>query len=263
MFPFFLIGDIKIYTFGITLIICAAIFIGFLRKLSHRLEMNFRFFSRNFLIFLLAIFIFGRVFYFIDHPGDWSYGLRYGFEVLLFSPSYHFSLIGSIFWFLGVLLWKIESFGLKKEKYLDISVISFLSAYIVGAIGGFVSEMIYGSPTHLPIWLSYNNPITTVPLGGDLIPLGLIYSLVSFFIAFGVYAFRRTSSLDGVSAYIGIICWSLMIGIGEFFNGERFNIQLIFGMVSLTQIGTVILIVTSLIFLYRDNFIWMQKKFSK
>ncbi len=134
MLPFFVIGDIKIYTFGITLILCAMIFIAFLRKLSHRLEMNFRFFSRNFLTFLIAIFVFGRVFYFFDHPGDWSYGLRYGLEVLFFSPSYHFSLIGGIFGFLAVLLWKVDSFGLKKEKYLDISVISFLSAYTIGAI---------------------------------------------------------------------------------------------------------------------------------
>lgn len=263
MLPFFVVGDIRIYTFGITLIICAIIFIAFLRKLSHRLEMNFRFFSRNFLVLLIAILVFGRIFYFLDHPGDWSYGLRYWLEVLFFSPSYHFSLIGAIIWFLGVLLWKVESFWLKKEKYLDISVISFLSAYTIGAIGGFVSETIYGTPTHLAIGLSYNNPITTVPLGGDLIPLGLIYSIVSFFIAFGVYALRRTSQIDGVSAYIGIVCWSSMLFIGEFFNGERLSLSLFFGVFSLTQIGAVILIIVSLFMLYRDVLIWAQKKLFK
>jgi prolipoprotein diacylglyceryltransferase len=150
----------------------------------------------------LAVLVSGRIFYFLEHTGEWGYSLRYGLEAIIFSANYHLSLIGCILGFLAILFLKVESFDLQKDKYLDIAVISFLFASWVGWIGGFIGETIYGANTTLPIGISYNNPITTVPLGGDLLPLGIIYAFFTFLLFFTTYTLRQTTKIHGLSASV-------------------------------------------------------------
>ncbi|MFO0763550.1 MAG: prolipoprotein diacylglyceryl transferase family protein [Candidatus Gracilibacteria bacterium] len=245
MYPYITLGstenEIHIFTFGITLIISTFLFGWMLRKLSKKGGVNFRFFSRNFLLFIVSIFVFGRLFYFLEHIDQWSYSMRYGLQTLLFSTNYNLSLVGSIFGFLVVLWSKVESFGLNRDKYLDISVLSFLFASWVGWIGGFISEVIYGQNTSLLIGVSYNNPDTTVPIGGDLFPLGITYAIVTFFLFFVIYTMNQTSKIHGLSAALGFIGFSIMLFVGEFFDGARENNNLLFGYFSITQVCCVLL----------------------
>lgn len=245
MYPYITLGggenEIHIFTFWITLIITTFLFGWMLRKLSKKSGVNFRFFSRNFLLFIVSILIFGRLFYFLEHIDQWNYSIKYGVQTILFSTNYNLSLIGSIFGFLAVLLGKVESFWLNRDKYLDISVLSFLFASWVWWIGWFISEVIYGQNTLLPIWISYNNPDTTVPLWWDLFPLGILYSIITFFLFFFIYTMNQTAKIHGLSSALGLIGFSLMLFVWEFFDGARENNPLLFWYFSLTQICCILI----------------------
>ena len=90
--------------------------------------------------------------------------------------NYNLSFIGGVVGFTGVLVYKLIRYEQPKEKYIDIVVLSFLFAAIIGYIAAFLGGQIYGKPTLLPIGMIYGNE-SPVPYTSSILPLALLYSL--------------------------------------------------------------------------------------
>ncbi len=133
--------------------------------------------------------------------------------------NYNLSFIGGVIGFIGVLAYKIYRYEQPKEKYIDIVVLSFLFAAVVGYLAAFVGGQIYGRPTLLPIGIIYGNE-SAIPYTSSILPLALFYSLGCFFLFSTLYILREIIRIPGYIGYIGIALYSCFLFIGEFFTGS-------------------------------------------
>ncbi|MDD2565973.1 MAG: prolipoprotein diacylglyceryl transferase [Candidatus Gracilibacteria bacterium] len=156
--------------------------------------------------------------------------------------DYNFSLIGGIIGFFLVLYFKIKKFKLKSEKYIDAAVLAFLFAAIIGYIGTFLGGQIIGKPTDLGIGVTYTNTFSKSPYSGAVFPLAILYSIFSFILFTGLYITRIFIKIEGFIGYIGMIIFSSLLLIFEFFNGNP-DIFSSYVILNITQLGAIGLII--------------------
>jgi len=219
-----------------------------LKKLSSRFGYKFSFFHSNILWYFLSIFVFSRLFYVISQWNDMKF-IENPFEFFIMS-DYNFSLMGWLFWFFIVLFinTKIEKTSIK--KYIDGLVLSFLFVTIVWYIWTFLGWQVYGRETNLGIEMLYTHAFTPVPYEVPIFPLAIVYSIISFILFSGLYILSMFVSLRGFIWYLGMILFSCMLLIFEFFSG-KFDIFKLWIGINLTQICSLIIIVVSAIQLYK------------
>ncbi len=164
--------------------------------------------------------------------------------------EYNFSLFGAIFGFLVVLftLSRIEKTPL--SRYIDGVVLSFLAAMCIWYIGSFFGGQVYGRETMFGIEISYRNAFTPVPYQVPVFPLPIAYALLSFMLFSGMYILSLFVHIRGYIWYLGLILFSSMILIFEFFSGKQ-DILSVVSVFNLPQIFALVLASASAYQLYK------------
>jgi len=239
LYPFIeIFSGTFLYAFGVALSICFFAFLWLLKKLSKRFAYSFTFFSHNILWFFVSVFIFSRLLYVIGRWNDMKF-IKDPFQFFIMS-EFNFSLFGAIFWFFIVLfiLLRLERGSL--TRYIDGLVLSFLFILIIGYIGAFFGWQVYGRETSFGIEILYKNPFTPVPYQVPVFPLPIVYTLISFLIFSAMYMLSLFIHIKGYIGYMGLILFSAMILIFEFFSGKQ-DIVSIYSVFNLPQIYALIL----------------------
>lgn len=241
MYPQIEIFSITIYTFGLALSIAFLLFFFMLYRLSLKFNINTNFFLGNVLWFFLSTFLFSRLFYVIAEWQNFKTIFSEGIIKFLLMSDYNFSLMGGMVGFMVVLFFQIKRFKLSSRKYIDAIVLAFLFAGIVGFIGAFFGGQIYGKPTDAFIGITYTNPMSNSPYTSPMFPLALFYSLVCFLLFVVLYIARLFVKIEGLIGYVGIVLFSAILLIAEFYNGgtDLFRSHVV---LNLNQIGAIVLI---------------------
>jgi len=258
LYPFIEIFWIQIYAFGVTLSICFFLFLYFLKKLSSRFGYSFSFFSQNIIWFFLSVFLFSRIFYVIGRWNDLKYTFGDAFQFFIMN-DYNFSLFWGIFGFFLVtyILTRFEKISVK--KYIDGIVLSFLFVLPLGYLGSLLGWQVYGRDTNFGIEILYTHPFTQVPFEVPIFPLPVFYAVFSLLIFVGMYSLSLVTFPKGFIGYLGMILFSCMILIGEFFSG-KFDILSVAFNFHLTQFFAIILIILCGLQLYNIYRFWSQDK---
>lgn len=171
------------------------------------------------------------------------------FQFFIMS-EYNFSLFGAIFGFLLVLflLARFEKTPLK--RYIDGVVLAFLGALCIGYIGSFFGGQVYGRETMFGIEVTYRNAFTPVPYQVPVFPLPVIYTILSFILFSGMYIFSLFYHVRGFIGYLGLIIFSSMILIFEFFSGKQ-DILSVVSVFNLPQLYALVLAIASSYQLYK------------
>jgi len=182
-----------------------------LKKLSRKIWIDAWFFLNRMIWFFISVVVFSRLMYIISDWHDMKY-IKDPVEFFIMS-EYNFSLYGAIIWFLCMLLYSLKANKLKWDKYVDISVLSFLFTAIIWYIGAFFWWQVYGWETNLWIEVLYNNPI--VPSAVPLFPLSLVYAIGSFVLFSILYSLFMFINIRWLVWYMGFISFNAMILIWE------------------------------------------------
>lgn len=255
MYPQIEILGVTIYTFGLALSISFILFFFMLYRLSEKFGINANFFLGNVLWFFLSMFVFSRFFYIIAELRDFQFLWSQGILKFLLMSDYNFSLMGGILGFMIVLLFQLKRFKISSRKYIDAIVLSFLFASIIGFIGAFFGGQIYGRPTDSFMGIVAMGDMNNIPYTSSTFPLALLYSFTSFLLFFCLYLVRKFINIEGLVWYVGILLFSIILLIAEFYSGgtDIFKSYISF---NLNQIGAILLLlfgVRWLYFIYKDK----------
>ncbi|MCH8518536.1 hypothetical protein LAT59_02135 [Candidatus Gracilibacteria bacterium] len=136
--------------------------------------------------------------------------------------DFNFSLFGAIFGFL--LVYKALSYIEKRnfDRYIDGVVIAFFGVLVIGFFGAFLGGQVYGRETNFGIEILYNmHTRSPIPFQVPIFPLPIVYALMSLFIGVGLYMLSLFVHIRAFVGYIGILLFSAMILVGEFFSGKQ------------------------------------------
>ncbi len=249
MYPFFeIFSGFYIYTFWLTLTLCFFLFLWMLKRLCHRFWINDTFFFNRILWYFLSIFVFSRLFYVISRWGDFKY-IKDPMEFFLMS-DYNFSLIWALFWFFLVLYISIILHNLRSWKYMDVSILSFLFAWVIWYIWAFLGGQVYWKETSFWIEILYSNSFSPVPYEVPVFPLAIIYSII-FFVLFSVlYMLAMFVSVRWIIGYTWIILmWAVFLILENFsWKYDFFKVEL---WINFNQIWAIALIIFGIFWLYR------------
>jgi len=164
--------------------------------------------------------------------------------------DYNFSLPWAIIGFIVVLLINVKMEKTTVKKYIDGLTLSFLFVAIFGYIGAFFGGQVYGMVTSFGIEILYTHPHTLVPSQVPVFPLPIIYAITSFVVFSGLYILSMFVQIRWFIGYMGIILFSSLLLIFEFFSG-KFDVFKLEININLTQICAIIFIVIAAIELYK------------
>jgi prolipoprotein diacylglyceryltransferase len=219
MFPFFeLIFGIRIYSFGLTIIICFFLFLWMLKKLSTRYDYDDSIFQKNIFWYFISVFIFSRLVYIVWKWNDLKY-IRNPLDFFIMS-DYNFSLFWAIIGFFIVLAINLRLRKEKLKKYIDGIVISFFFVLFIGLIWAFFGGQIYGRETSFGIEMLYNHPFTSVPFQVPIFPLAIVYSFCFFVVFSALYILSMFVKVKWLLGYLWLIVFSSILLIFEFFSGK-------------------------------------------
>lgn len=242
MFPFFTLSDtLIVYTFWLTLTIAFFLFLWMLKKLSLRFSYDFLLFRQNIIWFFLSVFVFSRLFYVVFKWNDLKY-IKDPVEFFIMS-DYNFSLFWALFWFFLILFINVK---LGKEsilKYLDGVVLSFFFVLFIGYIGSFLWGQVYGRETHIWIEILYTNPFTPVPFQVPIFPLPIVYAILFFIIFSVLYILSLYIHIRWFLWYIGLIAFSSILLIFEFFSWKFDILKVNVPFLNLNQVFAIVLLV--------------------
>lgn len=211
MFPRFEIFDtwITVYVFWLTLVFCFFLFSWMLKKLSRKVWIDASFFFNRIIWFFLSVLIFSRLFYVISLWNEYK-EIKNPLEFFIMN-DYNFSLYWAIFGFLIVLIYLLKSNKLKWDKYVDVSMLSFLFVATLWYIWAFFWWEVYGRETTFWIEVIYNHPYSQVPYEVAIFPLALVYAIVSFLLFSVLYSLFMFLNIRWLVGYIWLIAFNAIV----------------------------------------------------
>jgi prolipoprotein diacylglyceryltransferase len=260
MFPLINIwSTIDIYTFWVALVVSWALFFILLHHFSLQKWINKTVFS-DIVTFTFSIFFFSRVFFIMSEwreekflfqdlaewKGFWNF-----LHQFFITDNYNLSLAGGIIGFL--LVFFIKTWHQKRDRtgYLDVVIFAFLLTAIVGYLWALLGGQIYGIPFNSPFSILYDNKNSIVPFQNPLVPLPILYMLVTGGIYWFLWKLSRKQELpNGFIGYMGMGLYSVTLFLWEFLNGSEDMFQSALG-VNLNQLLALFLIVYAFIWFYR------------
>ncbi|MCP4522846.1 MAG: hypothetical protein GY828_01370 [Candidatus Gracilibacteria bacterium] len=219
-----------------------------LKKISPRYNIDANIFIKNILWYFLSTLFFSRLFYVIGKWTDFKY-ITEPFEFFI-ANDYDFSLVGALVGFISVLILHLKLRKESFDKYVDPLVITFIFILFIGYIGAFLGGQVYGRMTDFGIEIPYNHSYTPIPYQVPIFPLPIIYSFLYFLLFSGLYISSMYIHLKGLIGYFGIIIFSSILLIFEFFSGKYDILKDFYG-INMPQLGAIILIMISIYRLIR------------
>jgi len=156
--------------------------------------------------------------------------------------DYNFSLYGAFFWFFLVLIYSLKANKLKSDKYIDVSVLSFLFVATLWYIGAFFGWEVYGRETTFGIELVYNHPYSQVPYEVAIFPLALVYAVVSFILFSVLYSLFMFVNIRWLVGYIWLIAFNALVIWLDYYSGKYDIIKTQFLFINLNQIIAVLFV---------------------
>lgn len=262
MYPTLEFFDLKIYTFWVLMSITWLLFFVLLHHFSWKEWFTRSIFSdRAIIYFTLSIFFFARFFYIFSEWRDEQFMLMelsdgniIEFLRLFFTPeSYHFSLFWWIFGFLIVFFSLTRAHKIERLRYFDAITWAFLYAALFGYFASLMGGQIYGFSMDSWISISYDHKESIVPIRTGTFPLAIFYILGTLgTISWMRWFEKKMGQIPyGFMGFIGIGIFSGMVFLGEFMNGSEDMFESYF-FLNLNQIGALIGIIISLIWIYRN-----------
>ncbi len=233
----FSFGDntIPVMTYGLCLTLSFILFYWMLWRLGRKYQISTAFFTVNLLSFFLVTFFVSRLFHVLLYlwlPTKSAFSGDFPILSFFLMSDFYFSLGGAIVGFLWVLLFLFRTkSSAEKEDILDIVVISWVFASIVGYLWAFLWGQTYGVRSEGIFSVDYvNNPILAE---FPRFPLAIVYIIVCILIFSVTYIIKKIRPERGMAAGL----WSLLFGImwflGEWWNdASADNFSYIFGLLS-------------------------------
>jgi prolipoprotein diacylglyceryltransferase len=134
------------------------------------------------------------------------------------------SVWGAITGILLTLWWFCRKEGESVQKWLDVFVVSILSALVFGNIGAFLDGRNYGTETGLPWGVVIENSIYAVPIHPVQI-YAAIYCAVLALVLMQLFN-KKIAREEGNIALIGVFSYSALRFLEEFLRGDESNIFL-------------------------------------
>lgn len=134
--------------------------------------------------------------------------------------DYNFSLYWALFWFFIVLIYSLKVNKIRSDKYIDVTVLSFLFVATLWYIGSFFGWQVYGRETSTGLEVLYTHPFTLVPYEVPIFPLALVYAAITFVLFAILYSLSTIINIRGLIGYIGFISFNAIVLILEHFSGK-------------------------------------------
>lgn len=259
MYPTINLFGVTLYTFGTILACTWFLFFILLHRFSWKKWFTKPIFS-SIIPFTLAIYFFSRIFYIFSEWVEQKFILMDLFNGnigkffhLFFAPKeYFFSLFGAILGFMIVFLIKTRHEKKNRLCYLDAIIYAFLFSAILGYFWAFLGWQVYGIPFNSPISLVYDHKDSIITGRSALFPLPILYMIVATGILFFIEKFSKKNHLpDGFIGFLGMGLFFSCLFLGEFLSGSRKDMFYDVFYLSLNQIGALILIIISILWIWK------------
>jgi len=236
----FSIGDFKIHTYGLMIMI-GAIF-GFL-YLSHsskkELGIDQEKVQNLAVLIISAAFIGGKLLFYLENPSyyfsSWD-AMRRNFRT-------GFVFYGSLLFAVPVVVWFF-----KKEKWplwpmMDRIAITACIIHSMGRMGCFFAGCCYGIPTDMAWGITFTDAHSQAePLNTPLHPTQLYSSFMILSILMILVMLKRQQRFAGQLFFVYVILYAVGRGIIEIFRGDEARGYIIDGILSHSQFISIIVI---------------------
>lgn len=162
-------------------------------------------------------------------------------------------LIGGI---IGLVIYT-RKFKLPTLPFFDLMAVALPIGHACGRVGCFFAGCCYGIEYDGPLSYTYTNNIGNTPLNTPLLPIQLIEAvfLLGMFVLF-VYISLKAKG-DGLITALYLILYGTIRFVLEFFRGDSERGMFLF--FSTSQIISIILIVSAIVLIMKNNLIIFKK----
>lgn len=235
----FHIGSFTIHTYGFMIMVGAML--GYLymsSRAKEELGIAPEKIQNLAILIIVAAFVGGKLFfyfekpsYYFNPPSNMLKGLRTGF---VFYGSLLFAIPTTVWYF-------------KKHKWpvypmLDRMAITACIIHFCGRLGCFFAGCCYGKPTDSALGITFTDPQSQAPLDTALHPTQLYSATMIGCILVTLWMFKRHKRFEGQLFLVYIVLYALGRGIVEIFRGDVRRGFIIDGILSHSQLISLIMI---------------------
>lgn len=209
---------ISIYSYGV--MIAIGILVSFLLalKLGRKFGLNSDKLSSLFIWVILASFIGGKLFYFLEdiskYVNDPSAMWR--------SSGAGFVFYGSLVFAVPTMVWWLKRNKIPVRPFLDEIAIIGPVMHSLGRVGCFLAGCCYGRECHNALGVTYDHPLSKAdPLHTPLYPTQLFDIGINVLILAVVLLLRRKKKFEGQLFLIYIAMYAVGRSINEMFRGDE------------------------------------------
>lgn len=247
------IGSLSIHTYGVFVVIGFLAGIALAMREARRIgDDPATILDLSFYLLIWAI-VGSRIFYIFMNYQDYSGQPLEVIKLWRGGLAFQGGLLAS-----GLtLVWYVRKHHMNLGRLADILAPSVAIGQAFGRIGCFFAGCCYGKEAHVPWAITFNNPESLAPTGIPLHPTQLYHAFslfVIFLILTGVTRFKRA---HGQVAWVYLLLHSVQRFIIEIFRGDTRK-WLFSGLVTPTQILTIIIGFTSLYMLWHSRRHWRR-----
>ncbi|MBT8327489.1 MAG: prolipoprotein diacylglyceryl transferase [Bacteroidia bacterium] len=248
----FLPAQITVYSYGlmIALGILAAFYVAL--KKSRKLGINVDVLSSLFMWVILASFVGGKLFYFLediqkylDDPSLIKRAMQGGFV-----------FYGSLIFAIPTIIWWLRKEKIKVRPFLDILAFAGPVVHSIGRIGCFLAGCCHGKVCDSPLGVTFTHPDSLAnPLNTPLYPTQLFDIAVNLIILVTVYYIEKKQKFEGQLFLIYLMMYGVGRSIVEMFRGDEARGFVFGGLLSHSQFIAVLIIATCCFFWWK----WRKK----
>jgi phosphatidylglycerol:prolipoprotein diacylglycerol transferase len=234
-------AELSIYSYG--LLIALGIIVSFLvaLKMSKKYGLNVDKLSSLFLWVIVASFVGGKVFFYLEDISKY-----------LEDPSLMGKVLGGGFVFYGSLIFAIPTiiWWLRREKvpvrpFLDILAFVGPIVHSFGRIGCFMAGCCHGKACSTWVGVTFTHPDSLAePLNTALYPTQLFDIAVNLIILATVFLIRKKQQFDGQLFLVYLIMYGVGRSIVEIYRGDEARGFLFGGAISHSQFIAILIILT-------------------
>ena len=240
----FEIGSITIYTYGFFIALGALLGFSYMAWQGNKLfGLTFDQSNSLFILLVLAGVIGGKLFLIFEDPSFYLTNPK-----KLASGS-GFVFYGSFLLAIPTLLWFFKKNKVPTLPMLDVMAVVTCIVHGFGRIGCFMAGCCYGKPTTSMLGVIFIDPTCQAePLNTPLHPTQLYEAGFIFIILTMLLIFKNRKQFDGQFFLVYLIAYAMGRGVLEFFRGDLERGFVINGILSNSQLISLIIVSIALYF---------------
>jgi len=148
-------------------------------------------------------------------------------------------------------IWYVRKHNLPVWKIADIMAPFIALGHAFGRLGCFFAGCCYGAPCDSPLGITFKDPHSLAPLGVPLYPTQLIESGGEFLIFLTLFILWRYRKSDGQLFWLYPLLYSVLRFFIEFLRGDAVRGLYFGGLISTSQIISIVVAFASVVMLWR------------